>query len=119
MCVVYVYMCVLYVYVCVCVWLVCVLMEENECCHWVMNLAMIWIFRVYVFVSIQLTIEKMGKAEPTEFGTDFHDLCQEIDKIKASTESILHYTLQVLEPNPGQFKLEMGKYFVSLQKIVL
>jgi hypothetical protein len=49
----------------------------------------------------QMTIERMGKAEPTEFGTDFNDLCQELDKIKTSAETVLSHTIQMLEPNPG------------------
>ena len=56
---------------------------------------------LYPCLDLQLTIERMGKAEPTEFGTDFLDLCKELDKIKASTETIIHCTLQMLEPNPG------------------
>lgn len=48
-----------------------------------------------------MTIERMGKAEPTEFGTDFNDLCQELDKIKTSAETVLSHTIQMLEPNPA------------------
>ena len=76
---------------------------------------------MYFCLYVQLTIERMGKAEPTEFGTDFQDLCRELDKIKSSTETIIHCTLQMLEPNPGWTRVVIATvtYFLSNVSLVL
>lgn len=49
----------------------------------------------------QFTLERLGRAETTEYDTELETLLEQTDKIKSSTERILNCVELILQPNPG------------------
>ena len=52
---------------------------------------------------VQFTFERLGKAETTEFDTEYQSLCDELDKIRLATERLIQFTAYMLEPNPSEW----------------
>eukprot|EP00056_Hartaetosiga_gracilis_P016212 m.4307 g.4307 ORF g.4307 m.4307 type:complete len:336 (+) comp3856_c0_seq1:96-1103(+) len=57
----------------------------------------------------QMTGEKFGKAEKTEFDESFHELSGHVDVMKAQTEKLIKATNVYLQPNPNR-RLEASVY---------
>lgn len=52
-------------------------------------------------MPLQFTLERLGRAETTEYDTELETLLEQTDKIKTSTERILNSVELILQPNPG------------------
>lgn len=52
-------------------------------------------------LSPQFTLERLGRAETTEYDSELENLMEQTDKIKTSTERILNCAELILQPNPG------------------
>ena len=52
-------------------------------------------------MSPQFTLERLGRAETTEYDSELENLMEQTDKIKTSTERILNCAELILQPNPG------------------
>ena len=54
-------------------------------------------------LSLQYTIEKMGKAESvTTFDTEDETLSQQLEAIRTSTEKIAAHVQYLIQPHPGE-----------------
>lgn len=61
---------------------------------------------ISLFVSfplVQFTFERLGKADTTEYDSEYQSLCDELDKIKLATERLIQFTAYMLEPNPSEW----------------
>lgn len=54
-----------------------------------------------VFFLKQFTLERLGRAETTDYDSELDNLMDQTDKIKTSTERILNTVELILQPNPG------------------
>ena len=52
-------------------------------------------------MCVQFTLEKIGRAETTEYDSELETLIEQTDKIKGTTERILNCVELILQPNPG------------------
>lgn len=59
------------------------------------------IFVINFFIDLQLTEEKLGTSERTEFDSHFESLSERAENTKAWTDKIVRNTEAVLIPNPG------------------
>ena len=56
-----------------------------------------------VALSLQYTIEKIGKAESvTTFDTEYETLSQQLEAIRTSTEKIVAHVQSLIQPHPGE-----------------
>ena len=70
------------------------LLNHRLCIIYILNYSM-------CFVRVQFTLEKIGRAEATEYDSELENLLEQTDMIKTSTERILNCVELILQPNPG------------------